>query len=125
MAKKSSLFIRQSVIGLGFLSGVFTAIGIDPQAILIGIFADAAAAIDPDPRIRYLFVILPALLLLLSIITAYRLGRVFGLVSVIVAYFAGLALLTSFSSALILLGISIVLGYFATNRRLLRKAGFH
>ena len=121
MAKKSSLFIRQSVIGLGFLSGIFTAIGIDPQDALIGIAGDAVSSLYPEPGVRYLFLVIPTLLLLISIYTAYRLGGILGLVSVVIAYFSGLAVFTSITSAIILLAVAVVLAYLATNRRLMRK----
>jgi hypothetical protein len=124
MVKKSSLFIRQSVVGLGFLSGIFTAIGIDPQDEIIGIVGSTVTTIYPDPRISSLFLLLPTILLLISVVTAYRLGGIMGLVSVVVAYFAGLALFTSLLSALFLLGAATVLGYCATNRHLLKKVRF-
>ena len=121
MAKKSSLFIRQSVIGLGFLSGIFTAIGIDPQDALIGIAGDAVSSLYPEPGVRYLFLVIPTLLLLISIYTAYRLGGILGLVSVVIAYFSGLAVFSSITSAIILLAVAVVLAYLATNRRLMKK----
>ncbi len=121
MTRKSSLFIRQSVIGLGFLSGIFTAIGIDPQDEIIGIAGSAVTAVWPDPKVSYLFLVLPTILLLVSIYTAYRLGGIVGLVSVVVAYFSGIAVFSSPAAAALLLGIAIVLGYCATNRRFKKK----
>jgi len=121
MIKKSSLFIRQSVIGLGLLSGLFTAIGIDPEGEIIGVIGNTLTAIYPDPRISYLFIILPTILLLLSVITAFRLGGITGLISVILAYFSGLSVFSSLLSAIIFLGAAIILGYFATNRRIFKK----
>lgn len=121
MAKKSSIFIRQFVIGLGFLSGVFTAIGIDPQGEIIRILGKAAGSVYPDPQISSLFIILPTLLLLISVITAYLKGGLLGLVSVIVAYFSGVSIIVSFTLAALLFAIAILLGYLATNRRILKK----
>ena len=109
------------MIGLGFLSGIFTAIGIDPQDALIGIAGDAVSSLYPEPGVRYLFLVIPTLLLLISIYTAYRLGGILGLVSVVIAYFSGLAVFTSITSAIILLAVAVVLAYLATNRRLMRK----
>ena len=37
MAKKSRTYIWQFVIGLGFFSGLWTAIGIDPQAVILDV----------------------------------------------------------------------------------------
>jgi predicted branched-subunit amino acid permease len=121
MAKKSSVFIRQSVIGLGFLSGIFTAIGIDPQQVLISAVGNAVGSFYPDPEISYLFIILPTILLVISLVTAYLKGRILGLVSVLVAYCAGILILVSIVPALILLAGAILIGYLATNRKLLKK----
>lgn len=123
IAKKSGLFIRQSVIGFGFLSGLFTAIGIDPEEAIIEVAGRTIHSFYPDPGVSSLFVILPTILLLISIWTAYRFGGVIGLASVVLAYFAGLGVFVSLYSAALLLAASVALGYFATNRRLLKTAG--
>jgi hypothetical protein len=123
MAKKSSLFIRQFVIGLGFLSGLFTAIGINPQETIIRIIGSAVGSFYPDPLVSYLFLILPTILLLISVITAYLNGRVLGLISVLVAYCSGILILVSTAPALVLLGSAILLGYLAVNRRMAKKLG--
>ena len=121
MAKKSHTYIWQFVIGLGFLSGLWTAIGIDPQEIVFNILGNAANSLYSDPAIRFLLLLLPTILFILSIIGAYKKGKVLGLISVIVAYIAGLFILTSTTTALVILGIAIIIGYLATNRRLTKK----
>ena len=121
MAKKSRTYIWQFVIGLGFLSGLWTAIGIDPQEMILNILGNAAGSVYSDPAIRFLLLILPTILFILSILGAYKKGKVLGLISVIVAYFAGLSILISSFTALVFLGIAIIIGYLATNRRLAKK----
>ncbi|MCX6682556.1 MAG: hypothetical protein NTY71_06185 [Methanoregula sp.] len=121
MAKKSRTYIWQFVISLGFLSGIWTAIGLDPQEVILNALGNVAGTVYPDPNVQYLFIILPTILLSLSIIGAYTRGRLLGLVSVIVAYLAGLSILVSFWTALVLLIIAVVIGYLATNRRLVKK----
>jgi hypothetical protein len=121
MAKKSRTYIWQFVIGLGFLSGLWTAIGIDPQEMILNILGNAAGSVYSDPAIRSLLLILPTILFILSILGAYKKGKVLGLISVIVAYFAGLSILISTFTALVFLGIAIIIGYLATNRRLAKK----
>jgi hypothetical protein len=123
MAKKSRTFIWQFVIGLGFLSGVWTAIGIDPEAAILNALGTAAGAIYPDDTLRSLFLILPTILLLCSVWQAYRNGRVPGLVAVMIAYLAGLSILVSAASAVVLLLVAVVTGWLATNRRLMKRAG--
>ena len=66
MAKKSRTYLWQFVIGLGFLSGLWTAIGIDPEAVILNTLGKAAYIIYPDPAIRTLFILLPTVLLLIS-----------------------------------------------------------
>jgi hypothetical protein len=125
MVKRSRRYIWQFVIGLGFLSGFWTAVGIDPQEVILNVLDKAVDSIYPDPNVRVLFLILPTLLLLVSIISAYQKGRVLGLAAVIVAYVAGLSILVSVTSALLLLALAIVIGYLATNRRLTKKLTGH
>jgi hypothetical protein len=116
MRKKSGLFIRESVIGLGFLSGVWTAIGINPQTVLLTLIERSADEVLHDPFIGFFFLVLPTVLLLLSLVTAYKRGRVIGLVSVFFAYTGGLVVLESLYVSGVLLVVAIVLGLCATSR---------
>jgi hypothetical protein len=125
MAKKSRTYLWQFVIGLGFLSGLWTAIGIDPEAVIINVLGKAAGLFYPDQNIRSLFIILPTILLLLSVFGAYRKGRVMGLLAIIVAYLAGLSILVSTGTAILLLFAAVILGLLATNRQVARNLGFH
>jgi hypothetical protein len=117
MAKRSRTYIWQFTIGLGFLSGLWTAIGIDPGEVVLNLIGTVTGEIYPDPTIRQLFIILPVILLALSILGAYKKGRVIGLVSVVIAYVAGLSILVALWTSLILLLAAIVTGYIATSRR--------
>lgn len=121
MAKKSRTYIWQFVIGLGFLSGLWTAIGIDPQAVIVGVLGNLVDSVYSDPAIRSLFLILPTILLFLSILGAYTRGRLLGLISVILAYLAGLFILVSAATALVFFGVAIIIGYLAPDRRLIKK----
>jgi len=121
MAKRSSAYIWQFVIGLGLLSGIWTAIGIDPGAVLLDVAGDIVGSVYSDPGVRYLLIILPVVLLVIPVIGAYRRGRVLGLISVIIAYISGLFILISVLTSVILLIIAIISGYLATNRRMRKK----
>jgi hypothetical protein len=116
MRKKSGLFIRESVIGLGFLSGLWTAIGINPQTIFLTLVERSADEVLHDPFIGFFFLVLPTVLLLLSLVTAYKRGKVIGLISVFFAYAGGLVVLESLYLSGALLVIAIVLGLFATSK---------
>ncbi len=121
MAKRSKTYIWQFVIGLGLLSGIWTAIGIDPGSVILNVLGEMVGRVYSDPGIRSLLLLLPTVLLILSIIGAYRQGKVLGLVSVVIAYLAGLVILVSIMTSLVLLGIAIITGYLATSRRWRKK----
>jgi hypothetical protein len=121
MVKKSRTYIWQFVLGLGFLSGLWTAIGINPQEIILNILGTVTESVYSDPAIRFLFIIVPTILLIVSIVGAYKKGKVLGLISVIVAYFAGLFFIVSTTTSVIFLCIAISIGYLATNRKLIKK----
>jgi hypothetical protein len=120
VGKKSRRYVWQVVIGFGFLSGLWTAIGIDPESILLSFLGKAVDTVYPDPTVRYLFLILPSLLLIVSIIGAYSAGKTMGLVSVLIAYISGLLLVSRTGIALVLLCGAVLLGYLSTNPGLKR-----
>jgi len=121
MKRKARNFLWQSVIGLGFVSGICTAAGIDPGQVLITAISAAIDKAYPDPNIRFLFIILPTVLLLVAVYGAYRNGKMLGIVSVIVAYSAGLLILNATGLALLLLLAALISGWIATDRRITRK----
>ena len=119
MAKRSRTYIWQFTIGLGFLSGLWTAIGIDPEEVILNLIGTTTGEIFPDPTLRQLFILLPTILFVFSVWGAYKKGKVLGLASVLIAYVAGLSILVALWTSLLLLLAAIVTGYLATGRRLL------
>lgn len=119
MAKRSRTYIWQFTIGLGFLSGIWTAIGIDPTEVILNTLGTATGEIYPDPALRQIFIILPTILLLISVWGAYKRGKVLGLASILIAYLAGLSILVALWTSFLLLLAAIGIGYLATGRRLL------
>ncbi len=117
MAKKSRRFVWQFVLGLGFLSGIWTAIGLDPEDVLISAVGSAVGSVFSSPLVRYLFILLPTIFLVISVIGAYRKGKGLGLISVLVAYGAGLVILTSPVWGLVLLAPAAAVGYCAAAKR--------
>jgi hypothetical protein len=117
MTKRSKTYVWQFVLGLGFVSGLWTAIGIDPQAVLLTALGNVVEALYSDPVVRWVFFLLPLIILGVSVYGAYRKGRFPGLLSVIIAYFAGVLIFVSTATALILLGGAILTGYLAVGGR--------
>ncbi len=114
MAKKFRRFLWQFVIGFGFLSGLWTAIGINPENVIIAALGSAVTAQVSDPAIRAFIVFLPTLILIVSVIGAYRHGRVPGLVAVLVAYVAGLVILSAVLVGLAVLCVAVLIGFYST-----------
>jgi small-conductance mechanosensitive channel len=119
MAKRSRTYIWQFTIGLGFLSGLWTATGINPEEVILNLLGTVTDNVFPDPLVRQLFLILPTILLLLSVWGAYKKGRTLGLASVLIAYIAGLSVLVALWTSLVLLLAAVVTGFLATSRRLI------
>jgi hypothetical protein len=117
MAKRSRTYIWQFTIGLGFFSGLWTAIGIDPEEVILNILGTVTGEMYPDPTLRQLFILLPLILLALPVLRAYKKGKILGLASVLIAYVAGLSILVALWTSLSLLLAAIVTGYLATGRR--------
>jgi chromate transport protein ChrA len=124
MAKRSKTYIWQFVLGLGFFSGLWTAIGIDPQAVLLTALGNVVDTLYSDPVVRWIFFLLPLVILGISVHGAFRKGRFPGLISVIIAYFAGVLIFASTATALILLGCAIFIGYLAAGRRFKKNLTF-
>jgi hypothetical protein len=118
MAKRSRTYIWQFTIGLGFLSGLWTAIGIDPEEVILNLLGTVTGAVLSDPTVQQLFIVLPTILLVISVWGAYKKGKTLGLASVLIAYVAGLSILVALWTSLLLLAAAVVIGYLATGRRL-------
>jgi hypothetical protein len=117
MTKRRRTYIWQFTIGFGFLSGLWTAIGIDPEEVILNLLGTVTGQIWPDPAVGQFFILLPAIILIISVRDAYKKGHIPGLASVLIAYIAGLAILVALWTSLILLLAAIVTGYLATGRR--------
>ncbi len=50
MATRGRTYIWQFTIGLGFLSGLWSAIGIDPKDVILNLLGMVTGEIFPDPR---------------------------------------------------------------------------
>ena len=117
MAKRGKNYVWQFTIGLGFLSGLWTAIGIDPGQVILNLIGTVSNEILQNPAVRQAFIILPTILLILSVWGAYRKGKVLGLASVLIAYLAGLSVLVALWTSIVLLLAAIAIGYLAPGRR--------
>lgn len=111
---KDDFFYREFIIGLGFLSGLWITIGMNPEALFIETLKETVGTINPNANFSYLSFI-PALATTISIIGAYWMGGIIGLFAVSCAFLAGLLILSSPITTLILLVLGIIMGEWAVN----------
>jgi hypothetical protein len=101
-------FIRSAVLGLGFLSGLWTRLGFDPstwvrerlEVILLG------AHTGQEPLIKLAFYYGPILLTAITMLLVYRRAGLWGFVAVGLAYVAGLWLNVT---SIFLLGFALLI----------------
>ena len=115
--KKVEYFINEFVIGLGFLSGLWIAVGIDPLAEVFKAFATILNTFNPDSGFGFLFFVIPIIILICSILVTYVMGGELGLVAVGCGFFGGLLILISPIISAILLVLGMGVGIVAVNLR--------
>lgn len=117
MDEKAEYFVNEFVIGLGFLSGLWIAIGIDPQAEIFKAFATIIKTLNPNSGFGLLFFLLffiiPLIILICLILGTYFMGGIVGLIAVVFGFLGGLLILASTWISTILLLIGMGLGVIA------------
>ena len=113
MDKKAEYFVNESVIGLGFSSGLWIAVGIDPQAEIFRAFATIIKTLNPNSGFGLPFFIIPIIILICLVIGVYFMGGILGLVAVVSGLVGGLLILVSPWISIILLFLGMGLGIIA------------
>lgn len=109
------LFLKQTIIGFGFLSGLWIHFGFDPGTFVADKLQALLIAVEPqyETTIQGIFLYGPIVLTLFAVFGAYRRAGYFGLLAVLLAFLAGLWL-NALSIAL--LAGAIVIGYLSARR---------
>jgi hypothetical protein len=112
---KKGQFIKQVVVGFGFLSGLWIHIGFDPGTFVYDFLSKLLIHAKPEytQSITILFFALPIILTCISVLGVYRRAGYFGLFAVGMAFLAGLWL--NILSIPLLLG-AVVIGFVAARR---------
>lgn len=114
-ASHKKLFLKEAVVGFGFLSGVWAHLGFDPGTFVQEILEKILVIADPThaPLISLVFRYAPLVLTVVAVILIYRRAGWWGYVATGLAYVAGLWF-TLLSIPLLLAAIAI--GYLAARR---------
>lgn len=112
MTTKGERFAQEFVVGFGFLSGIFLAVGVDPEGEIIKTLMDMLAQYNPDLAGLYatIFVIISVLVLIATILAAYKLGGILGLIAIFSGFAGGLLIISQPVIGIILLIIGFILG---------------
>lgn len=96
------------------MSGLWIAVGVNPEAEITNAFAQAASSILAGSGI--LIWLIPILCLVFSILGAFSTGGRLGLLAVGIAFFGGIIFIHYTIPSLILVGIAIVIGFFVSSK---------
>ena len=117
--RKFEILFNEIVMGTGFFTGLYYAIGVDPIGILFSTTMQAATIINPNADLTpfKLLSIIPIILTIASLVAAYALGRLQGLLSVFIALLSGLTFVHYPFAGLILLFLAALVAYVAVISR--------
>ncbi len=104
--------MKEFVIGFGFLSGLWIAVGVNPEAEIINAFAEVIKELGSS--LGFIFYLISLIVLILSLLSAYRLGGNLGLIAIGFAFAGGLLIIVLPPLGIILVIIGIVMGFGAT-----------
>lgn len=103
--------VRSLIVSFGFLNGIWLAIGINPEDELINFLGPILS--EMHPLVRTVFIILPGLIIITTIITLfsiYKRGGIIGSLGVLIAFAAGALILQNYIISIGLLLIALILG---------------
>jgi hypothetical protein len=119
-SRNADFFVNELVIGFGFLGGLFARVGLDPESVIYDALLEVVKSLLPTltPIFSLIFLLLAILSIASSILAAYRLGGLIGLLSVGFGFVGGFIMVGGSSTeaivGTILLVIAIPLGKVAS-----------
>ncbi len=116
MSKKSlikNLTLRELITSFGFFEGFWLAIGIDPEAKILGALTKVLIKFHAGPTYILLLKILPIIILIGTLFLIHHLGGKLGFIAVILAFFSGLLILNSPLIAICLFLMALYIGNIA------------
>lgn len=114
VARRTQVFLKESVILFGFLNGLFLALGVNPGAELLEVLRGIVERLASGQAVALVFTLLPLALVALMLFLIYKRGGWLGFVAVGAAFVAGLWLLSAPSASFFLLVGALALGVVAT-----------
>lgn len=103
-------YSHKYVLLFGFLSGLWLAVGIDPEAIVIDSVLDVVKILYSEFKFGFMFYLIPILGTITSILGAYIEGGSIGSIAVIFAFIGGFSILIHPTIGIIFVLVGVLLG---------------
>jgi hypothetical protein len=113
MKRRVARFLEEFVVIYGYGTGLFMAVGFNPQ---VGVLHGAQVFIEtliPDPLIRFGVALLLLLLLVISVRKAFSTGGPAGIFAIVMGLLAGLSTTLTPLVGLGMLALALITGYIA------------
>lgn len=115
MARRTEVFLKESVILFGFLGGLFLAIGVNPGAELLDLVREIVEnLVGGSGAIALVFAWLPLAIVTVAFYMIWKRGGWLGFIAVGLAFLAGLWLLAEPRLAALVLVGALGIGFVAT-----------
>ncbi|MEM4268291.1 MAG: hypothetical protein QXK37_05685 [Candidatus Woesearchaeota archaeon] len=116
--KKYRRFFLQYVVLFGFLTGLFTAIGISPLDEVFSFMGRYMNFVVDNLLVQLVFVLMPLISFIMMVKKVYKKARKLGLAAVFVGYISGISVLLHPTLSLGLLLVAFVLAVIGLERKL-------
>ena len=111
--QNAEIFFKELIVGFGFLNGIWIAIGINPETEIFKALNEVIDTINPENQFSILFIILPLIVLIGTLIFIKAIGGWLGLAAVGCGFLGGLLILMSPMISIIFLLVGWGLGIIA------------
>jgi hypothetical protein len=113
MKRRAARFLEEFVVVFGYGTGLFMAVGFNPQDGVLKGAEVFVATLIPDPLIRFGFGLLLLLLLILAVRRAFVTAGPAGIFAIAMGLLAGLSTPVAVEVGLGMLALALVTGYIA------------
>lgn len=101
------IFYQEVLVGVGFSSGMYTGIGIDPEQRVIEI-------LGLDPILSPILTAITVIVFLVALANSWRFGLHVGIISLFIAWLAGFVIIGNSGAGILFLIVSVLLAFFAS-----------
>ena len=114
---KKDFFAREFIIGLGFISGLWIAIGLNPETLLVQKLEEIIFILNPNFEFGFMFTLIPFIATITSISLAYLLGGNVGLIAIFCSFIGGILFIDFTLVGVLFIVVGMLLGNWAVDNQ--------